>query len=231
MTAASLVTEGNRLADVGTDHGYIPIYLLLQKKIKSAIAMDINKGPLQRAKEHISLYELGDYIETRLSDGVAALQSGEVDSILIAGMGGGLVMHILEEGKEVCKQAKELILQPQSEIDHVRAYLRKEGYEFLQEEMVLEDEKFYPMMKVRYTGAEQKISTELWEIYNLYGGLLLEKKHPVLKTFLLRERELYAGIAENLKKQATSEKILKRMEEVEEIRINNEKALCFFEEK
>ena len=231
MTAASLVTEGNRLADVGTDHGYIPIYLLLQKKIKSAIAMDINKGPLQRAKEHISLYELGDYIETRLSDGVAALQPGEVDSILIAGMGGGLVMHILEEGKEVCKQAKELILQPQSEIDHVRAYLRKEGYEFLQEEMVLEDEKFYPMMKVRYTGAEQKISTELWEIYNLYGGLLLEKKHPVLKTFLLRERELYAGIAENLKKQATSEKILKRMEEVEEIRINNEKALCFFEEK
>lgn len=231
MTAASLVTEGNRLADVGTDHGYIPIYLLLQKKIKSAIAMDINKGPLQRAKEHISLYELGDYIETRLSDGVAALQPGEVDSILIAGMGGGLVMHILEEGKEVCKQAKELILQPQSEIDHVRAYLRKEGYEFLQEEMVLEDEKFYPMMKVRYTGAEQKISTELWEIYNLYGGLLLEKKHPVLKTFLLRERELYAGIAENLKKQEASEKILKRMEEVEEIRINNEKALFFFEEK
>lgn len=231
MTAASLVTEGNRLADVGTDHGYIPIYLLLQKKIKSAIAMDINKGPLQRAKEHISLYELGDYIETRLSDGVAALQPGEADSILIAGMGGGLVMHILEEGKEVCKQAKELILQPQSEIDRVRAYLRKEGYEFLQEEMVLEDEKFYPIMKVHYTGAEQKISTELWEIYNLYGGLLLEKKHPVLKTFLLREKEIYAGIAENLKKQETSEKILKRMEEVEEIRRNNEKALCFFEEK
>ena len=76
-------------------------------------------------------------------------------------------------------------------------------------------------MKVRYTGAEQKISTELWEIYNLYGGLLLEKKHPVLKTFLLRERELYAGIAENLKKQATSEKILKRMEEVEEIHALN----------
>ena len=100
MTAAALVTQGYTLADVGTDHGYIPIYLLQQKKIPSAIAMDINEGPLERAKEHIALYGLQAYIQTRLSDGVAALKPGEVEAVLIAGMGGGLVMHILKTGKK-----------------------------------------------------------------------------------------------------------------------------------
>ena len=121
MTAAALVTQGYTLADVGTDHGYIPIYLLQQKKIPAAIAMDINEGPLERAKEHIALYGLQAYIQTRLSDGVAALKPGEVEAVLIAGMGGGLVMHILKDGEKVCQSAKELILQPQSEIERVRA--------------------------------------------------------------------------------------------------------------
>ena len=115
-TAASLVSEGNKLADVGTDHGYVPICLVLEKKIPGAVAMDINRGPLVRAREHIRQYGLETYIQTRLSDGVAALAPGEADSILAAGMGGGLVMHILSEGQEVCRKAKELILQPQSEL-------------------------------------------------------------------------------------------------------------------
>lgn len=126
MTAAALVTQGYTLADVGTDHGYIPIYLLQQKKIPAAIAMDINEGPLERAKEHIALYGLQAYIQTRLSDGVAALKPGEVEAVLIAGMGGGLIMHILKDGEKVCQSAKELILQPQSEIERVREFLREE---------------------------------------------------------------------------------------------------------
>ena len=152
MTAAALVTQGYTLADVGTDHGYIPIYLLQQKKIPAAIAMDINEGPLERAKKHIALYGLQAYIQTRLSDGVAALKPGEVEAVLIAGMGGGLVMHILKDGEKVCQSAKELILQPQSEIEHVREFLREKGYTILAEDMVYEDGKFYPMMKVQYQG-------------------------------------------------------------------------------
>ena len=138
MTAAALVTQGYTLADVGTDHGYIPIYLLQQKKIPAAIAMDINEGPLERAKEHIALYGLQAYIQTRLSDGVAALKPGEVEAVLIAGMGGGLVMHILKDGEKVCQSAKELILQPQSEIERVREFLREKGYTILAEDMVYE---------------------------------------------------------------------------------------------
>ena len=229
-TAAALVTQGYTLADVGTDHGYIPIYLLQQEKIPSAIAMDINEGPLERAKEHIALYGLQAYIQTRLSDGVAALKPGEVEAVLIAGMGGGLVMHILKDGEKVCQSAKELILQPQSEIEHVREFLREKGYTILAEDMVYEDGKFYPMMKVQYQGENENAqkASEVLKLSDLYGGLLLQNRHPVLKTFLEKERLIYTGIKENLEKQPVSEKIRMRLAEVEDILHYTELALPFY---
>lgn len=230
-TAAALVTQGYTLADVGTDHGYIPIYLLQQEKIPSAIAMDINEGPLERAKEHIALYGLQAYIQTRLSDGVAALKPGEVEAVLIAGMGGGLIMHILKDGEKVCQSAKELILQPQSEIERVREFLREEGYTILAEDMVYEDGKFYPMMKVQYQGENENAqkASEVLKLSDLYGGLLLQNRHPVLKTFLEKEKLIYTGIKENLAKQPASEKIRTRLAEVEDILHYNELALQFYE--
>lgn len=229
-TAAALVTQGYTLADVGTDHGYIPIYLLQQEKIPSAIAMDINEGPLERAKEHIALYGLQAYIQTRLSDGVAALKPGEVEAVLIAGMGGGLIMHILKDGEKVCQSAKELILQPQSEIERVREFLREEGYTILAEDMVYEDGKFYPMMKVQYQGENENAqkASEVLKLSDLYGGLLLQNRHPVLKTFLEKEKLIYTGIKENLAKQPASEKIRTRLAEVEDILHYNELALQFY---
>ena len=230
-TAAALVTQGYTLADVGTDHGYIPIYLLQQEKIPSAIAMDINEGPLERAKEHIALYGLQAYIQTRLSDGVAALKPGEVEAVLIAGMGGGLIMHILKDGEKVCQSAKELILQPQSEIEHVREFLREKGYTILAEDMVYEDGKFYPMMKVQYQGENENAqkASEVLKLSDLYGGLLLQNRHPVLKTFLEKEKLIYTGIKENLAKQPVSEKIRMRHAEVEDILHYNELALQFYQ--
>ena len=151
---ASMVTDGNVLADVGTDHGYVPIALVQKGKITKAIAMDINKGPLQRANEHIRSCRLENMIETRLSDGVEALDENEADTILIAGMGGELVIHILTDGEKVCRKAKELILQPQSDIDHVRRYLRENKYRIIDEDMVFEEGKYYPMMKVIPVGEE-----------------------------------------------------------------------------
>lgn len=228
LAVASFVTDGNVLADVGTDHGYIPIYLLQEKRIPRAIAMDINEGPLKRAKEHIALYGLKDYIETRLSDGVAALTPGETDTVLVAGMGGGLVIHILEEGKNVCMQAKELVLQPQSELERVRAYLWSNGYVILEEDMVLEDEKFYPMIHVAY---QNVVDTEKAEnlLFCRYGKHLLEQKHAVLKEYLEREKKLYTGILENLSQKDVSEKTKERMAEVEEVLQLNYEALAYFD--
>ena len=124
---ASMVTQGYKLCDVGTDHGYVPISLVTDGTIPEAIAVDINKGPLERANLHIRSCGLEDKITTRLSDGLSAVKEGEAESIIIAGMGGELVIHILTEGDAVCKKAKELILQPQSDIHKVRYYVRNAG--------------------------------------------------------------------------------------------------------
>ena len=219
--AAAMVTPGNRLADVGTDHGYVPIYLIQKGIIPNAIAMDINAGPLERAKEHIEQYGLGGYIQTRQSDGVAALQPQEADSILIAGMGGGLVIHILTDGKNVCTQAKELILQPQSELQNVRVYLREHGFAIVEERMVLEDGKYYPMMKVTYKGENDcKLSEKKVKLYQMiedkYGPLLLREQNTVLLQYLQKEEMLYRNIRSELQKLPASEKIAARLAEVEQ---------------
>ena len=94
---ASLVTEGASVADIGTDHGYVPIYLMKNKIASKVIALDINKGPLERARMHVIGHGLKGQIETRLSDGLKNVKPGEVDTMIAAGMGGGLVIKILND--------------------------------------------------------------------------------------------------------------------------------------
>lgn len=224
---AAMVTSGGVLADVGTDHGYIPIALIQRQKIKSAIAMDINKGPLARAQDNIASAQLGDYIQTRLSDGVAALGEGEADSILIAGMGGELVIHILSEGEKVCKAASELILQPQSDIRKVREYLRLHHYKIVDEDMICEDGKYYPMMRVinvELDDAWMKMDEQTRVACDIYGPLLLRNGNPVLRRFLVRQHRQLTQILQTLQAQTRSEKIETRIAEVSEELQYNESA-------
>lgn len=225
---AGMVTSGGVLADVGTDHGYIPIALIQRQKIIGAIAMDINRGPLARAQENIASAQLGDYIQTRLSDGVAALGEGEADSILIAGMGGELVIHILSEGEKVCKAASELILQPQSDIRKVREYLRLHHYKIVDEDMVCEDGKYYPMMRVvnvESDDAWMKMNEQTKAACDIYGPLLLRNGNPVLRRFLVRQHRQLTQILQRLQAQTTmSEKIERRIAEVSEELQYNESA-------
>ena len=221
---ASMVTPGNVLADVGTDHGYVPIALVQRKRIPRASAMDINKGPLQRACEHIAEFQLDEYIETRLSDGVKKLKVGEVDSILIAGMGGELVIHILTDGMEVCRSAKELILQPQSELEKVRQFLRERKFKIVDEDMVIEDGKYYPMMKVVPVEKDEFwgiIPEEATRACYMYGPLLLKNGNPSLRKFLVKQHKQLEKILKELEKQPESDKIAKRKQEVlDEISLN-----------
>ena len=224
---AGMVTSGGVLADVGTDHGYIPIALVQRQKITGAIAMDINKGPLARAQENIASARLGDYIQTRLSDGVAALGEGEADSILIAGMGGELVIHILSEGEKVCKAASELILQPQSDIRKVREYLRLHQYKIVDEDMICEDGKYYPMMRVVNVEADEawmKMNEQTKVACDIYGPLLLRNGNPVLRRFLVRQHRQLTQILQKLQAQTMSEKIERRIAEVTEELQYNESA-------
>ena len=208
QAVASLVKEGKCVADIGTDHGYIPIYLVESGICEKAIAMDVNKGPLQRAKEHIKENGLSEKIETRLSDGLAALCPGECDCAVIAGMGGGLVIKILEEGATVAKTMTELILQPQSELEKVRFYLQENQYQVVEEEMVEEDGKYYPMMRVKWGNRDTYETIEL-----LYGKYLIQKKHPVLLQYLDKEIRTKTSILEQLMQQ-DSEKNVGRIEEL-----------------
>lgn len=190
---ASLVSKGSRLADVGTDHGYIPIALVERQWIPSAIALDINRGPLERASLHIKEHGLEEQIQTRLSDGVNKLNAGEADTVVIAGMGGPLLQNILSAGEEVLRSVKELVLQPQSEIGGVRHFLEKNNYEILEEKMIEEDGKFYPMMRVCHGQMHYESEAEY-----RYGHFLLQEKNEVLYRFLLKEKSTLTDIYKHL---------------------------------
>ena len=210
---AEMVTEGNRLVDVGCDHGYLPVYLMLQHKIPGAIATDVGKGPLARAQEHIAQYHMEAYIETRLCNGLSEIRSGEGDTLVIAGMGGPLMERILSEGRHALPGFQELILQPQSDIPHFRRFVMQNGYQIVQEEMILEDGKFYPIMKVvQYEGEQPAVWSREEE---MFGRLLLERKHPVLKLYLERELRIRSEISAQLE-SASGDAVKKRRMEVEE---------------
>lgn len=209
QAVADMVTEGRRVADIGCDHGYVSIYLCKEKRCPKVIAMDVKKGPLERARVNIDRYGLSDYIEIRLSDGTSALQKGEVDTLLLSGMGGRLTIKILEQGLKRLGQFSELILQPQSEIFLVRAFLRQQGIEIVDENIVLEDGKFYPMIKAQ--PADVKRDKEIFSmqednrgeeksdkrkggeypltVEDYFGPVLLRKRPAELEAFLRKEKE------------------------------------------
>ena len=208
-SVASMVTAGNCLADVGTDHGYVPIYLYERQIIPRAIAMDVNKGPLERARVHIAEYGFQNKIETRLSDGLAALKPGEADSVTIAGMGGPLIIRILSAYPEVTASLKELILQPQSEISEVRVWLGEQGYEIVEEHMVFEDGKYYSMFKA----IKNEKCRALSALECKFGRLDVLKEIHVLKAFVERELNNKQNILEKLRSENT-EKSNGRAEEI-----------------
>ena len=224
---ASMVTAGYTLCDVGTDHGYVPIALVQGNIIPKAIAVDINKGPLERANEHIRANGLTEQITTRLSNGLEAIHDGEVDSIVIAGMGGELVIHILTAGETVCRSAKELILQPQSEVSKVREYVRNTGYKIVDEDMIFEDVKYYPMFRCvpcADNSAWDNMDETTVTVCDLYGPVLIKNGNPVLRKFLVREHHKLAAIMQQLRTQEMSDSIMDRIEQINEMMAYNEAA-------
>lgn len=221
---AGLVSPGKVLADVGTDHGYVPIYLVQNQVVENAIAMDVRKGPLSRAMEHIEAFALDQKIETRLSDGLAALNPGEADRIVIAGMGGALMIRIMEDGLEKINRNTEIIMQPQSELAAVREWLAMHAFQILEEEMIYEDGKYYPMMKVKMTEQNMQLS----EMELRFGPCLMQKRHPVLKQYLEQEDQKLEEILDRLSEQ-NSESALQRIIELKKDHLYVLAALEIFE--
>lgn len=191
-TVTGLVPEGVTACDIGCDHGFVAISLVEQKICPKVIAMDINRGPLLRAREHIEAAGLSAYIETRLSDGLEKLAAGEAECMIAAGMGGRLTVKILSDHPEKRSSLRYVVLQPQSEIGFVRRYLRENGLVIRREDMVLEDGKFYPMMlaealpKENARGAEGPEGGGRESLEDEFGPCLLRDRHPVLLEYLKR---------------------------------------------
>lgn len=224
---AGQIRAGQTLADVGCDHGYLPIYLVQKGCMQRAIAMDINEGPLQRAVEHIEREALGAYIQTRQSDGLEKLSPGEADAVIIAGMGGNLTIDILTRGENLVRTLDQLILEPQSELAAVRAFLRENNYFVEAEDLVLEDGKYYPILRVlpkrssdvlTFSG-ESGLSPA---VLDAYGHRLLAAHHPVLLSFLQKEKKQCEQILAGLPTEdSESERIaLRRAELLEKMERN-----------
>lgn len=210
-TIASFIPEGSKVADIGTDHGYIPIHLVQEGKAKHAIAMDVRTGPLLRAKSHIAEAGLSDVIEVRLSDGLLKLNKDEADCVVIAGMGGELMIHILEEGRALWDNIPCWVLSPQSELHKMRRFLMEQAFFVEQETMIKEDGKYYVVMRAVRTPCAS--ADDGREISYRYGKSLLESKDPVLTEYLEYEEVQLGEILKGLSKGET-ESAEKRMREL-----------------
>lgn len=197
---ATMVSQGNRVCDVGCDHGFVSIFLVARNISPYVIAMDVREGPLSMARDHVREYHVEKYIETRLSDGLENYRPEEAQSLIVAGMGGPLMLRILETYPEKTISFKELILQPQSEIPAFRERIRELGYEIVEEKMVFEEGKYYPMMRAIHSEQKKEPYTEL-EL--MYGPLLLQERNSVLHKFLLYEKKVIEKILNQVEKDAS----------------------------
>lgn len=216
LKCAEMVRRGVKIADVGTDHAYIPIYLALKGEISHALACDINKGPLDNAKNNIEKYQLGSIIETRLSDGLENINENETDEIIIAGMGGNTIKDILENCNWKNKKEKKFILQPVQHEDDLRTYLASTGYEITKENAVLCSGKIYTVMKTVFTGVTYNLSAE-----ELYIGKLSKNMDENAKVYI----EKQIKNLQNHQKGARAKGMLVQDENYSEI-IKKLKKLC-----
>ena len=240
QTVANAVTPGSRVADVGTDHGYVPIYLVERGLCPGAIAMDVNEGPLARAEEHIRAEGLSDRIQTRKSDGLAALAPEETDAVVIAGMGGALMCRILQDATAFLEAGRELILQPQSEWFKVRRLLSASGYRITKEWFLEEEGKYYVVIKAGpapETDRESRAGDAGSDAANgaagdagdrftddficRYGAFLLDRRDPVLIAYLKKEAQKKRQILHHLsetddKQQQRRRQLAKELRDIEE---------------
>lgn len=193
-----LVDRGVRLADIGTDHAYIPIELLKSGKIDFAILSDINKGPLENARKEIRRQGLADKTDLRLGSGLEVLENGEVDQVIIAGMGGILIADLIEKKLGLCKSLDKMILQPMQAQEDLRSYLDKRGFSIIDEYLVREDFRIYEIMEVRYGGGTQDID----DIYYEIPTKLIEKKDPLLPDLLDKKIRENKSILEKLERSS-----------------------------
>ncbi len=203
QTCADFVTEGSRIADIGTDHAYILIWLAQIGKNSYSLACDINLAPLKIAENNIRKYSLENVISTRLSDGLKNINQDEVEEIIIAGMGGELIAKILGECKWTNKKEKKFILQPMTSEYELRFFLCESGYEIKKEIAVVCAGKVYTVMLVVYTGKTNKLDNT-----HLYVGKLDENIDKAAISYIKKQINGLKNQRKGAKIKGFTEKII-----------------------
>lgn len=178
-TIAALVPPGSRLADIGTDHAYLPVYLVTEGVVPFAVAGEVHQGPFRVAGEALARVGLTDKISLRFGDGLAVLAPGEVDTVVIAGMGGPTIVDILTARPEVTAALTRLVLQPMQAAGVVRRWLAGNGWRLVAETLVEEDGRLYEIIAAEQGGAEE-YEPILYDV----GPLLWARRHPLLAEHL-----------------------------------------------
>lgn len=208
---ADLIETGARLADVGTDHAHLPIYLLEQGIASSVIATDLHAGPLMAAKKNAAGM-IG--IDFRLADGLSAVCPHEVDTIVVAGMGGETIAHVLKEAPWTKEKGYRLILQVQSKVLELMTFLADNGYQIQAQHLVKDAGRIYPIYEVQ-GGQMPPMEAENTYIH----ASVLERKDPLLKEYLAKQIEKNVLIEQGLKKSNTSkEEVAVYEEEIKRLR-------------
>ncbi|MDU7963426.1 MAG: class I SAM-dependent methyltransferase, partial [Clostridium perfringens] len=180
---AEHVDKCESVADIGTDHGYIPIYLVKEGICKKAIASDINKGPIEKAKVNVAFEGVSDKVKCLLGPGLNPLKVGEVNGVILAGMGGNLTRDILLADMDKVKKYDFIILQPAQNPEVLREFLYKNDYEIIDEDLIKDEGRFYELFKVKYNENSEKLVFEDELEYEV-SPLLREKGHPLFKEFI-----------------------------------------------
>lgn len=211
---ASFVPRGARVADIGTDHAYLAIYIQRELGAKSVIATDKNEGPLSAARHAVAEAGLIDVISLRLGDGLAPIEAGEIDTACIAGMGGELIASILEAAPDVLAKVNRLVLQPMSDAPRLRRWLYENGWYIADETLALADGRLYEIIAAEHgdepipSGAALEIGPVLMkkrpEYFERHIDEILSKKRRVLsgmaKSDAARQSAKYKAIENEIKK-------------------------------
>lgn len=205
---SSMIDKCNSIADIGTDHGYLPIYLIENGVCKTAIASDIKKGPLNKAKINIKKYNMEEKIQCRLGAGLNTIKESEVDCAVISGMGGNLISDIIDNDLEVFKSLKYTVLQPVQNPEVLRKYLYGKGFNIIDEELCIDENKYYEIIKVGYNNNV----TIKNDIYYEISEKLIKKKHPLIRQYIEYKINKNTYIIDNI--DLCNSNALKRKEEL-----------------
>lgn len=199
LACAALVTPGNAVADIGTDHGYLPIYLLTKGICPNVIAADLRKKPLEAAKRNVGQAQISSGISFCLSDGLENVPIEQIQTVICAGMGGDCISGILARAREIWSPKYQLILQPQSAVSDLRRWLAENGFIILREKLARDGAFIYTVLEARYGGGMPESAG-----YYFLSKALLRGQDPLLPDYYLHVKDNLVKTVSSLQKAKVS---------------------------